>query len=200
MNNYNDFGVKDWLEDPKFRNWVYRNESDRFWLTFLENTPSQRDNIEQAKNILLSVRGELDSISEQEVKSRIFTLLSTISVEDKNEKNPWWKGKWLQVATVVLLTAGLGGYYWERLFPAPQPYYTMLENLKRSDMKEVINSDKNIKLVSLPDGSSVVLKQNARISYPVEFAPDKREVYLLGEAFLKWKKILNSHFLSIPAK
>ncbi len=188
MNNYNDFDVKDWLEDPKFQNWVYRGESDWFWHTFIENTPSQHENIEQAKNILLSVRGDLDSISEQEIKSRVSKMLGSIAEADKDVKNPWWKGKWLQVAAVMLLTAGLAGYYWENIFPVQQPYYVMRKQLKGTDMNEVVNNSGKIKLVNLPDGSSVVLKENARISYPSTFAGDKREVYLLGEAFFEVDK------------
>lgn len=188
MNNYNDFEVKDWLEDQKFQNWVYRGEANWFWLTFLENTPSQRENIEQAKNILLSVRGELASISDEEVKTSVSELLDTISNEDKNNKMPWWKGKWLQVAAVVLLTTGFGTYYWERIFTQPQPYYLMMKQLKATDMNEVVNNGKTIKLVNLPDGSSVILKENSRISYPHKFASGKREVYLLGEAFFEVEK------------
>lgn len=185
MNNYNDFEVKDWLEDLKFQNWVYRGDSDYFWQAYLESNPSQIENIEQAKNILLTVRGELDFISEQEVQFRISQLLNFIPDKDKNERNSWWKGKWLRTAAVILLASGLGAYYWERFMPEPQPYYAML---KQENRIEVINDGEKIKLVNLPDGSSVILKKNARISYPREFSADKREVYLLGEAFFEVEK------------
>ena len=188
MNNYNDFEVNDWLEDTGFKNWVYKGESDHFWKNFISNTPSQFENIERAKNILLSVRGELDSISEHEVKSRISELMNSISDEDKKDHNPWWTGKWLQVAAVVLLAAGLGGYFWTNFFPARQPYYAMLKKLNTASMTEIVNSDKDMMLVNLPDGSSVILKKNTRISFPKEFAPDKREVLLLGEAFFEVQK------------
>jgi hypothetical protein len=70
MNNYKNFKVKDWVDDPDFRKWVYKGERDAFWLSVLENTPSQVENMEQAKEILLSIRGEVNDIPEQELASR----------------------------------------------------------------------------------------------------------------------------------
>jgi len=189
MNNYNDFEVKDFLEDFGFQNWVYRGESDQSWRTYLTNNPFQLENVEQAKSILLSVRGDLDSISQEEVKSRVSELLDSISEEDKAMRKLWWKGKWLQIAAVLLLASGLGTYhYWGKLFNESQPYYAMTGQLDEGNMKEVINDTETIKLVNLPDGSSVVLKKNARICYPIKFAVDRREVYLMGEAFFEVEK------------
>jgi transmembrane sensor len=42
--------------------------------------------------------------------------------------------------------------------------------------------------VTLPDGSSVILKKDAKISYPASFAANKREVVMLGEAFFEVQK------------
>ncbi len=39
--------------------------------------------------------------------------------------------------------------------------------------------------VTLPDGSIVSLREGSQLRYPAHFAPDKREVTLLGEAFFE---------------
>ena len=65
MNNYNDFAIKALLEDAKFQKWVYNKESDLFWQEFIKKNPEKLENIEQAKSILLSIRGDLDLVTPQ---------------------------------------------------------------------------------------------------------------------------------------
>ncbi|MEO6684560.1 MAG: FecR domain-containing protein, partial [Dyadobacter sp.] len=53
---------------------------------------------------------------------------------------------------------------------------------------EVVNENNKVKYVQLPDGSSVVLRKNSRISYNKKFDADKRVVVLSGEAFFEVTK------------
>ncbi len=184
MNNYKNFEVKDWVDDLDFRKWVYKGEADAYWGTVVENTPSQAENIEQAREILLMVRGELHDVPEQEVASRKSILLDHVTRE--REARAWWRGRWFQVAAVLLLTLGFGGYYWKRL--SSTPYNAILTQQGRVAITEIINTGEKAKLVTLPDGSSVILKKAARISYPNVFAANKREVVMLGEAFFEVQK------------
>lgn len=184
MNNYKNFEVKDWVEDPGFRKWVYKGEADAFWGTVVANTPSQVENIEQAREILLMVRGELHDVPEQEVASRKSELMNHVTRE--RAVRAWWRGRWFQVAAVLLLTLGFGGYYWKRL--SSTPYNAILTQKGNVAITEIVNTGENVKLVTLPDGSSVILKKAARISYPNAFATDKREVVMLGEAFFEVEK------------
>ncbi|MCF2489255.1 FecR family protein [Dyadobacter sp. CY347] len=183
MNNYKNFELKDWVEDPGFRRWVYRGEDDAYWTSVLKNTPLQAENIEQAREILLMVRGEADEIPEQELASRKANILDYISQE--TQIRSWWRRSWLQVAAVLLLTMGFGGYYYKR---HSQPPYNAVLAQSGSRIIEIVNTNEAVKLVTLPDGSSVILKKAAKISYPASFATDKREVVMLGEAFFEVQK------------
>jgi len=186
MNNYKNFEVIDWVDDPGFRKWVYKGEQDSFWISVLENTPLQVDNIEQAREILLSVRGEVDYVSDQELFTRKTKLLDYISQQEKTRS--WWRGRWFQVAAVLLLTMGFGGYYWKHFYQAAVPYNALLIGNGKTSITEVINLKETIKQVTLPDGSSVILKKNAKISYPSQFLADRREVVMQGEAFFEVQK------------
>lgn len=190
MNNYKNFEVKDWVDDPGFRKWVYKGEEPAFWDAVLENTPSQLDNIEQAREILLLVRGELDDVPAQELAARKSKLLDHAMRE--REVRTWWRGRWFQVAAVLLLTLGFGGYYWKRL--SSTPYNAILTRAGGVAITEVINTSEKAKLVTLPDGSSVILKKAARISYPKTFSADRREVVMLGEAFFEVQKNTDQPF------
>jgi transmembrane sensor len=187
MNNYKDFGIKDWLEDFKFQSWVYHGESEQFWQHFLQNNPQQAANIEQARLILLSVRGNIEPISGEEVKSRVAEILDAIPEAGQQRYLPWWKSNWLKIAAMLLLTVGLGAGLLSRKdnFDKFQSFIAPVLNNQETERIEITNDSESIRLVNLPDGSSVVLKKNARISYPVAFESTKREVTMTGEAFFE---------------
>ena len=103
MNSYKDFEVKDWVEDLQFRRWVYQGESDLFFRSYTQNNPSQLSAIEQAREILLSIRGEQDVISETEVKSRVSEILDAIPVVNQ-QPFLWWKGNWLKIAAILMFS------------------------------------------------------------------------------------------------
>lgn len=183
MNNYSQFQVKDWLDDPAFQQWVYHGGQDGFWREFIRDNPSHQANIEQAREILLAVRGELDTLPDAEVKLRVSEILNTIP-DDKLRALPWWKSNWLKAAAMLLLGLGIV----TALFREKENLQIFVAGLRDGDKPgqlEIYNETNAIQLVNLPDGSSVILKKHARISYPSAFAADRREVTLRGEAFFE---------------
>ena len=189
MNNYNEFSVEDWLRDAQFQNWVFRNGSDIFWKANIESNPVQKERMEQARKILLSIRGDLDSVTPQEVKVRVSEIIE--SLDDSRSSvsaNSWWKSGWLRVAATILLIAGLGGIFWKSVIRSSNPYYSLTRSQGSGSFDEIVNNTDQAQLVKLSDGSSVILQSKSRISFPHKFNPDKREVYLLGEAFFEIRK------------
>lgn len=186
MNNYSRFQVKDWLDDPAFQQWVYHGEQDGFWKEFIQNHPGQHANIEQARELLLAVRGELDALPDSEVKLRVSEILNAIP-DEKLCALPWWKSNWLKMAAMLLLALGIVTALFKEKEKL-QSLQTLVAGLRDSEKPgqlEVYNETNAIQLVNLPDGSSVILKKHARISYPTAFAADRREVTLRGEAFFE---------------
>ncbi|SDH14099.1 FecR family protein [Dyadobacter soli] len=186
MNNYSHFQVKDWLDDLAFQRWVYHGEQDGFWKEFVRNNPGQLANIEQAREILLAVRGELDALPEPEVKLRVSEILNAIP-DDKLRALPWWRSNWLKMAAMLLLALGIvtALFREKESLQNLQTFVAGLRDGDKPDELEVYNETHAIQLVNLPDGSSVILKKHARISYPAAFLADRREVTLRGEAFFE---------------
>ncbi len=186
MNNYSHFQVRDWLDDPAFQRWVYHGEQDGFWKEVVQDNPGQLANVEQAREILLAVRGELKALPDSEVKLRVSEILNAIP-DDKLRALPWWKSNWLKIAAMLLLALGIVTAL-VREKENLQTLQTFVAGLRNGDAPaqlEVHNQTHAIQLVNLPDGSSVILKKNAQISYPAAFAADRREVRLRGEAFFE---------------
>lgn len=186
MNNYSHFRVKDWLDDPAFQRWVYHGEEDGFWKELIHDNPAHLTNIGQAREILLAVRGELGTLPDSEVKLRVSEILNAIP-DDKVHALPWWKSNWLKMAAMLLLTLGIvtALFREKQNLQNLQTFVAGLRNGGNPEQLEIHNQTKAIQLVNLPDGTSVILKKNARISYPVTFAADRREVRLRGEAFFE---------------
>lgn len=196
MNNYSHFQVKDWLDDPAFQRWVYHGEQEGFWKAFIQNHPAQLTNIEQARELLLAVRGELDALPDAEVKLRVSEILNAIP-DDKLRALPWWKSNWLKMAAMLLLALGIVTALFKEneSLQNLQTFVTDLRDGEGPEQLEVHNETDVIRLVNLPDGSSVILKKHARISYPATFAADRREVRLRGEAFFEVVKNPEQPFL-----
>lgn len=189
MDGYNNFTIEDWLNSEKFQNWIFKNKSNEFWLDYIEQNPSQKENLDQARNILLAIRGDLDIVSPQEVKDRVCDIIDALDTpKNVDSSNYWWKPGWLRVAATFLLIAGLGGVFWKRVIRDAQPYYTNTRSYSSDILDEIVNDTGQPKQVRLPDGSLVVLQSHSRISYLHKFHSDKREVYLLGEAFFDIQK------------
>ena len=62
-------------------------------------------------------------------------------------------------------------------------------------LKEMMNHNIDPMSVTLEDGSKVILKSGSRLRLPEHFEPDKREVFLIGEAFFEIAKNPNRPFL-----
>ncbi|GAB3280660.1 FecR family protein [Larkinella harenae] len=187
MNSYVNFQVKDWLEDGPFRRWVYHGEQDDFWNRFRQQHPDQLAEMDQAREILLTVSGSLDGLSQTEVRSLVGEILDAIPDEPAIRPLPWWRSNGLKLAAMLLLILGMAITMMsqERSLTKMQTLVAALTDSPRPEIIEVVNTTRDIQLVTLPDGSSVVLKRKGRITYPAKFHPEQREVSLRGEAFFE---------------
>lgn len=202
--DYRNFQIQDFIEDAAFKEWVMKPDthSDAFWNNFLEQHPEKTNLLNNARNVLLAVKSEVekDFPSEAQVQ-RIFENLQDQLQETKDaaqniEKvQRIWSWKWSAAAS-VLLVAGLALIYahWFKQDKSIAVYEKMISASEGNLLEKHNDSDQLMKVV-LPDGSEVTLEKNSRISYPVVFEKNKREVYLIGEAFFQVKKDPKKPFL-----
>ena len=187
------------MEDPSFRAWVYHGAGDPEWKAWTGGHPDRLQAAELARNVLLSVRGELDDLPGTEVRSRMQSILASIETGEPDHRplhNPaipaarvsWWRN----IAAGLVLAAGLAAlaYFGLRETPSENGIAAVRSVEKTSDTAylEITNDSGNQKLVNLPDGSSVLLMKTSGVRFPKQFDPEKREVYLSGEAFFEVRK------------
>ena len=186
--------IKDLLENSTFIAWVLEEnpELDQYWIEWSDGNFPRKTALAQARFKLLASKNEISGITDEHIAYKVSQSLEiakrreNLSKTNKKKFNSF-KPYWLSAASIVFVLAiGLGVY---------KSYYTksvFLENKQQfqftGEIIEVVNYDHNVKYVQLPDGSSVVLQRNSRISYTKQFEAKKRVVILSGEAFFEVTK------------
>ncbi|MFS4455092.1 FecR family protein [Maribacter sp. 2304DJ31-5] len=180
--DYHEYELEDFLADPEFRNWVLRpnQASHFFWKKWLAANPSKKDVVLAAKEIILSLsfysHSEIDDKSQEDLlKSILGKRKGTSTVKKIN------RSLIFQAAACIMLMISLAvGHYFltsteiESVVVPVQ--YIVKENFKGQKSR-----------ITLPDGSTVFLNNNSKITYASKFE-DKREIFLEGEAFFKVEK------------
>jgi transmembrane sensor len=199
MNDYKKYGVEDLVWDTFFRQWVLTptRESDRVWKQLQAENPEMTDNINKAREVVLSLRVTEPEISTAEISKLVKETISKttpggiIVMEPEAFRGiPFYKKFWFRIAasfTVVMFFAWLAK---SRLPESNLANFGEKENLATDSglLIEKINTTKATLLVSLEDGSKVTLAPESRIRYARKFVGGKREVYLAGEAFFDISK------------
>ena len=189
--SYANYDTADFLEDPKFRAWVYDNspEVEAFWLKFLMDHPEKSDMINSARSVLLVLyRHEGLGFPDEH---QVDTMWENI-VQAKQRRSLLSKSIWLRISVLTTSAAIFILVATWLLRPqnsiAPATYHALVESDKREMAEKENRTEKPIR-VALPDGSTITLQPRSSVSYPKEFDGRKeREVYLSGEAFFNVKK------------
>ena len=121
MENYNSFDIEDWVGDVKFRKWVYSGEADATWQAFLKENPNQKDNIENARIILISIRGEINTVSESELES-VKIAMERRLISATNMQKVWNPNRWLRLVAMIALVSGVATYFWLSLQVSKSQY------------------------------------------------------------------------------
>ena len=182
----------DLFNDDSFRRWVLSPTPglDARWTTWLDTHPEQAENTEQAKVLVRAMKESFSPFSQAEADRELSRLLRRIDGAIPTESAPRFfkpKAKWAMAAALAF--AMLAGYWWKVTDePGQQLSYEQVVEQAERAVLETSNTTNHSLLVTLPDGSSVVLAAGAKISFPNRFTARRREVYLSGRAFFEVSK------------
>jgi len=200
MMHSNDLVPDDLVNDPSFRDWVYHGTGNNYWTQWISGHPDRKQTAEQARQILLTIRGELELLPAEEVQEEVDSLLEKIrkplrnSPAGKSIYPSWWK----MAAASLVAAAGLGIFLYLN-----NPLVTRNTELPARETVRVIengqldisNESQEQQLVNLPDGSTVILQPSSSITFPKKFDEKERVVHLKGEAYFEVKKDADHPFL-----
>lgn len=193
------------LENPRFINWVTSGfPADEYWTNWVRENPTRQETLNQAINLINTIGGTSIAVSDNHVAQAVQQALQRAKQQDAEQTAYRWQPaiirsvfgqRWVVAAAILLVMIGIGWL----VFTMQQTRSVYDRQVARVNqqgaaLREVVNDNPSSQYVQLPDGSTVLLQQHSRISFPQHFAADKREVYLTGEAFFEVTKNPNQPF------
>ena len=193
-NNYTK--IEEFLSDQSFRQWVENHVDQQKWEEWTLEDSKRAKLVEEARLWLLSMKVTKITIHESNVELALEKTWEKIKkLENKNAevKRPTvklWETKWFKgVAAIIVFGLILNFFYNTPFFLKndTQVYNELVSENEQGLVEQTNNSDKS-QIITLSDGSSVLLQPNSKLSYPKAFIGNERKVYLSGEAFFEISK------------
>ncbi len=195
MKDFSLFEIADFVMDEDFIRWVNgrAKADDVYWENWLKRNPHKHLIVAEARRVLESIGDEQPVVPTGVIDSEIEKLLQAIRhpAETVVEMSPVrkWVPVWKYAAAFVVLgILGASAFMFTRTKKTPAKFaYSAVTSARQ--LIENVNTSKNTITVPLPDGSTVKLASNSRISYESRFdSMQTRDVYLSGQAHFDVKK------------
>ncbi|QNK61568.1 FecR domain-containing protein [Pedobacter sp. PAMC26386] len=170
--DFSNYKLEDFIDDARFISWITLPDEalDSFWQEVQQDFPQTKPVINEARNLILSIRIERESMNLEEQQS----LWEVIEVKAglRQKKQGKRVSLWFRAAAAVFLVGMISIL---SLF-----YYTKYQKQQISTVYG------QVKTFALPDGTIVTLNANSKLRYPENWDKTKmREVWIEGEAFFK---------------
>ncbi|MES2240876.1 MAG: FecR family protein [Bacteroidota bacterium] len=187
--------IEDFLADESFRLWMTSQKDIAGWEEWTLENPKRAKLVEEARLWLLAMKVPEENLLEDEVDTALQTTWMRIEQKEKDRKMEQkviqlWNTTWFKKVAAVLVFGLLSFYVYDNYF-ATTNYYSVYEQVVTNDsdgLLEQINNSNKPQIVTLSDGSSVLLQPKSKLSYAKVFEGDERHVYLSGEAFFEVSK------------
>lgn len=180
--NYHNYSVIDFVMDEYFQQWVQHpdQETDAYWNQWLKDHPDKHFEIHEARKLILLQHFKTTAVPTsrlvaiRESIKKNGNLRPVVVMDKKARKSGWSLGRIKAVAAVtILLTLSISLYLLNYDYP-----------------RTIATGYGQIKEITLPDGSAVVLNANSMLEYAKNWeAGHDREIWLRGEAFFEVAKL-----------
>lgn len=193
MKNYRQFDVMDFVQDEAFGRWAEGRASateETFWRQWLLENKDKRETIGQATLTVRALRVKEVPLPAETLRHEVQRILSAVQQEPVVRPLPQPRRLWWLAAAASVLLIGISGWLFtqvqplERAVATDRTYETTVAEAS-VPLLERRNSTNKPLTITLADRSVVRLEPGGRLSYPAQFAPDSRTVYLSGNAFFE---------------
>ncbi|MDF7819984.1 FecR family protein [Runella sp. MFBS21] len=190
--------IEDFLTDVSFQRWIREGENDENWVEWsLENTQRAKL-VEEARLWILATAvpippSNLTQTALQNTWDKIQLKEKELEPTFIASSNRLW---WWSAAAIVIVGLGIGWvFYQQNKTKESLLTYSELISQTAEGLIEQTNNTNKPQLITLSDGSSVLLYPKSKLSYPRSFAGSERKVFLLGEGFFEISKNPKKPFL-----
>ncbi|KVV14168.1 FecR family protein [Flavobacterium sp. TAB 87] len=191
-NNYTK--IEDFLGDESFHSWILHNTNAQNWEAWTFENSSRAHLVKEARLFLLALKVDETKMLAITVEAALENTWRKITLKkrskNKNIKISIWKNDWFKwIAAILVLALFFSWSYTNSSFTedANTVYKKLISETKEGLVEQTNNSDFS-QIITLSDGSSVLLQPQSKLSYPKTFVGNERKVYLSGEAFFEISK------------
>lgn len=181
MKNYHKFSSEELAQDDFFIKWVKHPDlnSETFWKDWQEVHPYKREDVKIARRLVLYLN-QMSPITDTDVSEVKDAIFERIGESPSSRKGIYW------VAAASVLLAVVSFFWFFNKSSVESNYTAQVQSASSAyELIEVKNTKNKPMVVNLSDGSSVVIEQGSKLSYPKVFAGNIREVFFTGEGFFE---------------
>ncbi|GGA89868.1 FecR family protein [Mucilaginibacter rubeus] len=163
---YSNYTLPDFLEDDDFLRFVINptHNDTVFWQQVTAEYSQQKEIIAEASKIIKAYRKQ-DVFTNEENQSKVWQRIESTLQKDRVKPKIFTLNGFLRVAAMLLLVSSIGIALW----------------LIKGRQNEIDTTYGELSTVTLPDGSTVVLNGNSKLTYSDNWDKNSREVWINGE-------------------
>jgi len=187
--------IEDFLADESFRLWMKSKNDADGWEEWTLEHPNRAKLVQEARLWLLAMKVPEDNLSQEQVDTALQNTWMKIEQKEQDRKMEQkliqlWNTSWFRKIAAILVFGLLSVYAYKNYFVEDNnSYYEQtIANIDEDGLLEQINNSNKPQIITLSDGSSVLLQPKSKLSYPKIFTGNERNVYLSGEAFFEISK------------
>jgi transmembrane sensor len=192
-NNYTE--IEDFLSDESFQSWILSKIDDDGWEEWTLESRQRAKIVEDARLLLLAMKIPVSDLSSSDVHEALQTTWLKIKEKEnqinsaENSKSIFFRRYLLTGVAASLFFCLLSVWVYKNHFTADNVVtYKELIDENSEGLVEQTNNSSKPQIITLSDGSSVLLQPNSKLSYPKIFTGNERKVYLSGEGFFEISK------------
>jgi ferric-dicitrate binding protein FerR (iron transport regulator) len=194
--------IEDFLADESFQSWVRTKTDQDNWEEWTLENPTRAKLVEEARLWILAMKVPENNLHPSIIQT---ALVATWNKIEKTETSTTtkkdiklWNNNWLRSVAAVLVFGLLASWTYSHLFiptNSTQVYNVLIQDNNDEGLVEQTNNSNKPQIITLSDGSSVLLQPKSKLSYPKIFVGNERRVYLSGEGFFEISKNPKKPFL-----
>lgn len=193
-NNYTE--IEDFLSDESFRFWVKFKDDQQNWEEWTLEDPNRAKLVEEARLWLLAMKAPEPIVTSKTIDDALELTWGKIRNKENNKNRlqntttKLWNNHWIRGVAATLFFGLISNWVYNNNFFQNNNSNTYNELIEESNegLVEQTNNSSKPQIITLSDGSSVLLQPNSKLSYPKIFSGNERKVYLSGEGFFEISK------------
>lgn len=188
--------IEDFLADESFQSWILFKIDEDGWEEWTLESRQRAKLVEDARLLLLAMKVPDSNLSASDIHNALQT--TWIKIEEKENQRDLIQDSKVKslrkfflsgIAAALVVGSISCWFYYNQISPNKNvvTYKELIDENSEGLVEQTNNSNKP-QIITLSDGSSVLLQPNSKLSYPKIFTGNERKVYLSGEGFFEISK------------